>query len=247
VGKQLAALAGRHMKRVTMELGGHAPVIVCDDADIDAAVASLAGSKFRNAGQQCNSPTRFLVQDGVYDKFLDAFAGKAKAIKVADGLEAGAQMGPLANPRRLEAMQALVANAVKDGAQVKTGGKRLGNEGFFFEPTVLSNVTSDAQIMNEEPFGPVAPFQRFRTLDEAIREGNRLSYGLTAYAFTRSMKNAARLGAELEVGAVWINQPGPPWPEIPFGGVKESGYGYEGGVEGLDAYLTSKVVTQVNI
>jgi succinate-semialdehyde dehydrogenase / glutarate-semialdehyde dehydrogenase len=247
VGKILASLAGKHMKRVTMELGGHAPVIVCDDADVDAAIASLSASKYRNAGQQCNSPTRFLVQTGIYDKFVEAFATKVKSIKVMDGLEANAQMGPLANARRLHAMEALVADAVQKGARLCAGGKRIGTNGFFYEPTVMADVPSEARIMNEEPFGPVAPFQRFTTVDDAIREANRLAYGLTAYVFTRSMKNAATITASLEVGAVWINQPGPPWPEIPFGGVKDSGYGYEGGSEGLDAYLTSKVVTQLHI
>ena len=247
VGKALAALAGTHMKRVTMELGGHAPVLVFDDADVDAAVAQLSASKYRNAGQQCNSPTRFLVQSGVYERFVEAFAAKAKGIRVADGVQSEAQMGPLANARRLQAMESLVADAVQKGARLRAGGKRIGSEGFFFEPTVLADVPSSARIMNEEPFGPVTPFQRFIAVDEALAEANRLAYGLTAYAFTRSMKTAAKVSSELEVGAVWINQPGPPWPEIPFGGVKDSGYGYEGGSEGLDAYLATKVITQVHI
>jgi succinate-semialdehyde dehydrogenase/glutarate-semialdehyde dehydrogenase len=247
VGKELAALAGRHMKRVTMELGGHAPVLVFKDANVEAAAAALAASKFRNAGQQCNSPTRFLIQDEVYQKFVDSFVAKARAIRVGDGLNSDSQMGALANERRVHAMEALVSDAVGKGAKVAFGGHRIGNRGFYYSPTVVADVSSEARLMNDEPFGPIAPMQRFTHIDDAIREANRLSFGLTAYAFTSSMKTAATLASDIEVGALWINQPGPPWPEVPFGGVKDSGYGSEGGSESLEPYTVPKLVTQLNI
>lgn len=244
VGKQLAALAGSHMKRVTMELGGHAPVIVSDDADLDAAVNIMVGNKFRNAGQVCIAPTRFLVQEGIADAFTEKFVTGAKAVRVGNGLDPDVDMGPLANDRRIPALEGLIADAVKQGAKLRTGGRRIGNEGWFFEPTVLTDAPVTARIMNEEPFGPVAIVNRYRELDDAISEANRLPYGLAAYAFTRSSANATRLGNEIEAGMLSINHLGLALPEVHFGGVKDSGYGTEGGSEALDAYLETRLVTR---
>jgi succinate-semialdehyde dehydrogenase/glutarate-semialdehyde dehydrogenase len=227
VGKQLAALAGQHMKRVTMELGGHAPVIVCEDADLELAIKVSAGSKFRNAGQVCISPTRFLVHEAVREAFAAALAQRATNLKVGDGLAEGTQMGPLANPRRVAAMADFVQDAVARGATVAAGGERIGAAGNFFAPTVLTG--------------------GFTTLDEAIAEANRLSFGLAGYAFTRSLKNAHRLAHELEVGMLYVNQPATPSAEMPFGGIKDSGYGTEGGPEALDAYLNTRAVTVLNV
>src|SRR5437763_7367806 len=181
VGKQLAALAGLHMKRATMELGGHAPAIVFDDADIAAATKMLAAAKFRNAGQVCVSPTRFLVQNGAYEQFVDGFTQAAKAVKVGNGMEKGTQMGPLANPRRITAMEGMIADAVQKGAEVRTGGKRIGNVGNFFEPTVLTGANTEMRVMNEEPFGPLAVIAPFDTMDEVVEEANRLPFGLASY------------------------------------------------------------------
>lgn len=247
VGKHLAALAGAHMKRVTMELGGHAPAIVFEDADIATAAKILAANKFRNAGQVCVAPTRFLVQEGVYEEFVGRFVELARQISVGDGLAAGSTMGPLANPRRVVAMQALVQDAVEYGAQVATGGKRLGNTGNFFEPTVLTQVTRDMRVMNEEPFGPLALMLPFSSFDAAVAEANRLPYGLAAYAYTRSAKTATAIAAAVEAGMVSINHHGLALPEVPFGGIKESGYGSEGGSEAIEAYLNTKFVTQASL
>jgi len=244
VGKQLAALAGLHMKRVTMELGGHAPAIVFDDADLDAASSVLGASKFRNAGQVCVAPTRFLVQENVMDSFVAKLVGVARAIKVGDGLDESTTMGPLANDRRLHAMDTFVADAVQHGGKVETGGRRIGNKGYFFEPTVITNPSLDARAMNDEPFGPLALVVPFSKLDDAVEEANRLPYGLAAYAYTRSAKTASAIGASVESGMITINHNGLALPETPFGGVKDSGYGSEGGVEGMEAYLATKFVTQ---
>ena len=244
VGKHLAALAGKHMKRVTMELGGHAPAIVFDDADLDQAATVLAAAKFRNAGQVCVAPTRFLIQQGAYEPFLEKFIGKVQAIKLGNGLDEGTTMGPLANDRRVSAMESIIADAVSKGAKLRTGGKRAGNKGYFFEPTVLTDVTLEAKVMNEEPFGPLAAFMPFSTYDEVVAEANRLEYGLASYAFTRNTRQAAALGADIEAGMVTINHNGLAMPETPFGGVKDSGYGSEGGAEGLEPYLVTKFVTQ---
>ena len=247
VGKQLAALAGQHMKRITMELGGHAPVLVFDDADIPAAARMLAGAKFRNAGQVCVSPTRFLVQEAVYAQFVSAFGEAVAGVKVGDGLAAGTTMGPLANPRRVEAMAALVANARSAGARVVTGGDRIGDTGNFFAPTILADVPLSADVMNHEPFGPMAAMAPFKTLDDALAEANRLPFGLAAYAFTKSLKTATAVGQGIESGMVSINHFGLALPELPFGGVKDSGYGSEGGSEAIESYLNTKLVTQVGI
>lgn len=247
IGKQLAALAGQHMKRTTMELGGHAPAIVFDDADVDAAANLLAAAKFRNGGQVCVSPTRFLIQEKAYGKFVDRLVDHARAVKVGDGLAEGTRMGPLVNERRLQAVEGLISEAVAAGAKVETGGKRIGNSGSFFEPTVLTGVTPEMRIMNEEPFGPVALVMPFATFDDVVVEANRLPYGLAAYAFTRSVKTATDLGSEIESGMLTINHLGLALPEVPFGGIKDSGYGSEGGSEALDAYLVTKFVTQAGL
>ena len=247
VGKHLAQLAGAHMKRVTMELGGHAPAIVFADADVDAAAKILSANKFRNAGQVCVAPTRFMVQQPVYEEFVGKFVNAAKAVKVGDGLDDKTRMGPLAHARRLDAMEAFVGDAVAKGAKVETGGRRIGNKGYFYEPTVLTNVSREARIMNEEPFGPVAVIGSFDTFDEVVGEANRLPYGLAAYAYTRSEKTAAALGSAIETGMISINHHGLALPEVPFGGVKDSGYGTEGGADALDAYLVTKFITQMNV
>ncbi|ADX45322.1 NAD-dependent succinate-semialdehyde dehydrogenase [Paracidovorax avenae] len=247
VGKQLAALAGQHMKRVTMELGGHAPVIVADDADVELAVKAAGGAKFRNAGQVCISPTRFLVHESIRKDFVAALARHAQALKVGDGLADGTQMGPLANPRRITAMAELMQDAVQHGAQVAAGGDRIGGDGNFFQPTVLDDVPVSARIFNEEPFGPVAAVRGFEKIEDAIAEANRLPYGLAGYAFTRSLKHAHLLSQRLEVGMLWINQPASPSAELPFGGLKDSGYGSEGGPEAIEAHLNTRAVSITNV
>ena len=247
VGKQLAALAGQHMKRATMELGGHAPAIVFADADVAAATKQLAAAKFRNAGQVCVSPTRFLVQETVFDEFVGGFTAAARAVKGGDGLDPETRMGPLANPRRVQAMEALIADAVGKGAEVRAGGKRIGNKGNFFEPTVLTGVNRDMRVMNEEPFGPLAVVAPFREFDDMIEEANRVPFGLASYAFTRSARTAGAVGAALEAGMVTINHIGLALPEVPFGGIKDSGYGSEGGAEAIDAYVNIKFITQAGL
>ncbi|MFX1767572.1 NAD-dependent succinate-semialdehyde dehydrogenase [Paraburkholderia sp. A1RI-2L] len=244
VGKLLASKAGEHMKRATMELGGHAPALVFADADIPRAAKLLAGAKFRNAGQVCISPTRFMIEDAAYDEFLEHFVAATKAIKVGNGLAEGVQMGPLANDRRLAAMERLVADAREHGAKVLTGGERVGREGYFFAPTVLTDVPLSARIMNEEPFGPLAPVTRFSRYEDAVAEANRLPYGLAAYAYTRSSATSAALSEDIETGMLSINHHGLALPEVPFGGVKDSGYGSEGGTEAMEAYLVTKFVTE---
>ncbi|MDJ0391398.1 NAD-dependent succinate-semialdehyde dehydrogenase [Roseomonas sp. E05] len=247
VGKHLAAMAGQHMKRATMELGGHAPAIVFDDADVDLASKTLAGSKFRNAGQVCVSPTRFLVQEKVFDQFVDKFVAYAKSLKVGNGLEEGVQMGPLANDRRIPAMEALVADARQKGAEVRTGGNRIGNKGYFYEPTVITGLTREMRAMNEEPFGPMALVVPFKEFDEVVEEANRLPYGLAAYAFTKSAKTANAIASQVESGMMTINHLGLALPEVPFGGIKDSGYGSEGGSEAIEAYLITKFVSQAGL
>jgi succinate-semialdehyde dehydrogenase/glutarate-semialdehyde dehydrogenase len=247
VGKQLAGLAGQHMKRVTMELGGHAPVIVAEDADIALAVKAAGAAKFRNAGQVCISPTRFLVHESIRGDFEQALVKHAQSLKVGDGLTDGTQMGPLANPRRLTAMAEFTQDAIERGAKVLHGGERIGEAGNFWQPTILSDVPLEAKVFNDEPFGPMAAIRSFNTLDEAIAEANRLSFGLAGYAFTRSLKNADLLTRRVEVGMLWINMPAMPSAEMPFGGIKDSGYGSEGGPEALDAYLNARSVAVMNV
>jgi succinate-semialdehyde dehydrogenase / glutarate-semialdehyde dehydrogenase len=244
VGKKLAALAGAHMKRATMELGGHAPVLIFDDADLDNAVAALAGNKFRNAGQVCISPTRILVQEAVAQAFIDKFVAATNMIKVGPASDSGNNMGPLANARRIPALQRMIKNAVDCGGTLITGGKAIGKEGWFFEPTVLVDVPLNAEIMNEEPFGPVVVINRFITDDQAFAEANRLPYGLAAYAWSGSSARVQRLQDEIQAGMLTINHIGLSLPELPFGGIGDSGVGTEGGSEAIEAYLQTRFVTR---
>src|SRR4051794_6709986 len=244
VGKQLAALAGQHMKRATMELGGHAPAIVFKDADVGKAIKILSANKYRNAGQVCVAPTRFLVHETVFEEFVDGFVAASKELKVGDGLDPSTRMGPLAHARRVEAMEGFVADAKSAGAELRTGGSRIGNQGYFFEPTVFTDVPQDARLMNEEPFGPVSAIQRFADDEEAFSEANRLPYGLAAYAYTGSAATATKLASVVESGMISINHHGLALPEVPFGGMKDSGYGSEGGLEAVEGYLNTKFVTQ---
>lgn len=243
VGKHLAALAGLHMKRATMELGGHAPAIVFADADVEAAATHLARSKYRNAGQVCISPTRLLVHEEVFDQFLECFTRIAESQKVGAGVDPETTMGPLANGRRVAAMQTLVADAVGKGAQIAAGGGRLGGKGNFFAPTVLTGLTHDMRVQREEPFGPLASIMSFRSFEDAVAEANRLPYGLASYAFTRSTRTAHAIAAAVEAGMMTINHIGLGLPEVPFGGVKDSGYGSEGGPEAIQSYLNTKFVS----
>lgn len=243
VGKHLAEMAGRYMKPAIMELGGHAPVIVCDDVDPVATGAASAIGKSRNAGQVCVAPTRFFVQEKIYEQFAQSFAERASQLKVGNGLDPSTQLGPLANSRRIDAMETLVADAKAKGARVLAGGQRIGNRGYFFPLTVLADLPDDARAMNEEPFGPLALVNPVKTLDEAIEKANALPYGLAAYAFTRSASNAERLAESVEVGNLSINHFVASVAETPFGGVKDSGYGREGGTEGLQCYTVVKNVS----
>ncbi len=247
VGKQLAALAGQHMKRVTMELGGHAPVIVAADADPVAAAKTIAVAKFRNAGQVCACPTRFLVHRSIQDRFTATIADYAQGLHVGDGMDAASQMGPLANPRRRAAMQEICADASAHGGRLVTGGQPIAGPGNFFQPTVISDASLDSALWNEEPFGPVAAIRSFETLDQAIAEANRLPYGLAAYAFSAHAPTIHRLSQELEAGMVWINHAAPAWPEMPMGGVKDSGFGSEGGAEALEPYLITKAISVMHL
>ncbi len=244
VGKQLAAMAGLHMKRATMELGGHGPAIVFNDADLATAVDRLAGAKFRNAGQVCVAPTRFLVQEGVYEEFVTRFTARAAALKLGNGMDADTTMGPLINERRVNAIESLVEDAVAKGAKLTTGGRRPANAGYFYEPTVVINLTTEMRMMQDEPFGPLALMLPFRDLDEAVAEANRLPFGLAAYAWTRSTQTATALSQQVETGMITINHLGLALPETPFGGIKDSGYGSEGGTEAMEAYLNVKFVSQ---
>jgi len=244
VGKHLAGLAAAGVKPATLELGGHAPTIVFADADIEKAATMTARSKYRNAGQICIAPTRFYLHDSIHDRFVARFREVAASLRVGDGLDPATQMGPLANVRRIGAMEELVADARGAGAGLELGGERLGNQGYFWQPTILTDVPNQARIMNEEPFGPVAVTHRFSGFDEVVEQANRLPFGLSAYAFTNDGATAARIGEALESGMVGVNHMVLTTPETPFGGVKESGYGSEGGSEGLDSYLVTKFVTQ---
>ena len=230
-----------------MELGGHGPVLVFDDADLDRALNILVPAKFRNAGQVCVSPTRFHVQEGIYDRFVKEFAARAAKLAVGNGLDAANQMGPMANPRRPEAIEEFVANAVSEGARVAAGGERGGGTdrgGFFFRPTVLADVPVTARVMNEEPFGPIALMRPFKTFDEAVEQANRLPYGLAAYCFTENGRRALLLGDAIESGMVGINTTMIGGADSPFGGVKDSGHGSEDGPEGLEACLVLKSIHQ---
>ncbi|ADH90182.1 Succinate-semialdehyde dehydrogenase [Ancylobacter novellus DSM 506] len=245
VGKHLAALAGAHMKRATMELGGHAPAIVMEDADLDLAIPQLVTHKLRNAGQVCVSPTRFLVAESVADKFMEGFVEAAGKVVVGDGSEPGVEMGPLANDRRIFALEAMIADAVDRGAKVALGGRRIGSMGYFFQPTVLTEVPTDAAIMNDEPFGPIAIINRYGSRDEIITEANRLPFGLASYAYTRSAAHQEALKS-VRAGMMSVNHLGLGSPELPFGGIMDSGYGSEGGSEAIEAYLDTRLFTAAN-
>jgi succinate-semialdehyde dehydrogenase/glutarate-semialdehyde dehydrogenase len=246
VGKLLAGLAGSLMKRCTMELGGHAPVIVCDDADVEAAADMLVPFKFRNAGQVCISPTRFYVQEGAYDQFVARFLSRLQKVKVGDGLASDTRMGPLAQARRVTAIAGFIDDAHQRGATILAGGAALEGAGNFFAPTVIADLPEDSRLMTEEPFGPVAGIVRFKTIDEVLKRANSLPFGLASYAFTGGTKNASALSNGLEAGMVSINHFGMALAETPFGGIKDSGYGSEGGSETFDGYLNTKFVTQMN-
>ncbi|MBE7416931.1 MAG: NAD-dependent succinate-semialdehyde dehydrogenase [Ideonella sp.] len=243
VGKQLGERAARHVKRFTAELGGHAPVIVCADADIDAVLALAVPAKFRNAGQVCASPIRFYVARAQFARFADGMAQAARGLRLGPGLDPATQMGPLTHERRVEEMQRFVDDALGQGARLLCGGHRVERRGWFFEPTVLADVPADARALRDEPFGPIAIVQPYDTLDDAIAAANATRYGLAAYAFTRDLAVAHRLGDELEAGMVGINHFGVSQPELPFGGWKESGIGQEMGAEGLLHYTELKTVT----
>ncbi len=245
VGKQLAALAGAHMKRITMELGGHSPVLVFNDADIPKAAKMLAKFKIRNAGQVCISPTRFYVQEKAYDQFLSVFVETLKGVKVGDGTAKDTEMGPLAHERRVGAISSFVEDARKGGATIELGGDPLGGQGYFFPPTVVTNISDESRLMTEEPFGPIAPVVRFSDTDEVIKRANSLPFGLSSYVFTTSLQTATKASNEIEAGMVNINHFGVALPETPFGGVKDSGIGSEGGTETFDGYLVTKFITQV--
>ncbi len=242
VGKHLMRLASDTVMKMTMELGGHAPVLVFDDCDLDKTLDMMVAHKFRNAGQVCVSPTRFYVQDGIYDRFAAGFAERTRNLAVGDGSTAGTSMGPLANPRRPEALEAMIADARAAGAKVLAGGDRREGEGFFYSPTVLGDVPLEAKVMNEEPFGPLALMRRFGTLEEAIEQANRLPYGLASYCFTENGRRQAILGDAIESGMVCINNVRASWPDAPFGGMKDSGFGSEDGPEGIEAHMVTKSV-----
>jgi succinate-semialdehyde dehydrogenase/glutarate-semialdehyde dehydrogenase len=243
VGKHLMKLAADNVTKITLELGGHAPVLIFDDCDVEKTLDMVVPQKFRNAGQVCVSPTRFYVQEGIYDAFVKGFAERTKRVKVGNGLDEGVKMGPLANTRRPEAIEALVNDARDKGAKVLAGGSR-GDSGFFFEPTLLADVPLEAEIMNNEPFGPVAVSRPFKDMDEAIEQANRLPYGLAAFAFTENGRRANLLGDAIEAGMVGINTFAISIADAPFGGVKESGFGSEGGKEGLETYQVVKAIHQ---
>lgn len=245
VGKILQKQAADTLKRCTMELGGHAPVIVHADADLEKTLDTIVAAKFRNAGQVCTSPTRFFVHESLYETFIEGFAARVSRIKIGNGLDEGVQMGPMIAARRLDVMDGLVADAKAKGAGVVTGGERLGNKGYFYAPTLLRDVPEDARIMSEEPFGPLAPTTRFSTFDEVIERANSLPYGLASFVFTRDMGLAQKTEMALDAGLVGVNHTMVSTPETPFGGVNESGYGSESGIEGLEAYMRTKFVTEL--
>lgn len=245
VGRLLSERAAAGVKPITLELGGHGPVLVFADADIDAAATGGAANRFRGTGQICISSTRFLIQRGVYTQFVERFVSATEQLIIGDGIAEGTQVGPLANIRQLEKMESLIADAVALGAKVLTGGKRLNRPGFFFEPTVLTDVPMEARIMHEEPFGPIAVMRPFDALEDGLAEANRLPYALSAYAFTRDARTVLDVGDGLEAGMIGINQYRMVATELPFGGMKESGHGSEGGREGLSHYLVNKFISQI--
>ena len=244
VGRGLAALAARTMKRMVLELGGHAPVLVFPDVDVAAVARRAAEAKFRNAGQVCTSPTRFYVHQAVYPAFVDHFAEAAAALRVGDPRDPRTQMGPLRTSQRLAAVSDLVADAVAHGATVRAGGRRLDRAGFFFAPTVLTEVSADCRVANEEPFGPIAQLAAFATTDEAVALANRLPVGLSAYVFGNNLATVRDVTERLRAGNVSVNHWVASFPETPFGGFGDSGVGVEGGVDGARAFLQTKVVSE---
>jgi succinate-semialdehyde dehydrogenase/glutarate-semialdehyde dehydrogenase len=247
VGKHLAGLAAAQMKPCTMELGGHAPVLVFGDVDPVAAARACAAGKFRNAGQVCISPTRFMVHETLYERFVETFVEGAEALKIGDGLDPATEMGPLANDRRLAAVETSVAQALSVGARLRTGGERIGNVGYFYKPTVLTDVPEMARVLHDEPFGPIAVISPFADREAAMARANATAYGLAAYAFTGSQADAAFVSRRFESGMVGVNTFGIGGAEGPFGGIKESGYGREGGMEGIEAYLTTRLTAQMPV
>ncbi|MEM6622190.1 MAG: NAD-dependent succinate-semialdehyde dehydrogenase [Pseudomonadota bacterium] len=247
VGKHLQKLAAENLIRCTMELGGHSPVIIFDDADVDNAINVIGNNKFRNAGQVCISPTRFYVQENAYEKFVEGFTEVAANLNVGNGLDDGVQMGPLVAERRLAVMEGWVSDAKDHGATVTTGGERMGNQGYFWKPTIMRDVPEDARIMSEEPFGPVAPVAAFKSMDEVVEKANKLEFGLASYVFTSDGKKAKAMEGAINAGLVGVNHPMVSMPETPFGGVNESGYGHEGGIEGLECFLRTKFVTETGV
>lgn len=245
IGRLLSARAAEGVKPITLELGGHGPVLVFEDADVEKAAVEGVANRFRGTGQVCISSTRFLIQRGAYPTFVEHFVAATQALRIGNGLKPGTQVGPLANPRQLAKMQELVADAVGKGATLLAGGKRLPGQGFFFEPTVLADVPMTARVMHEEPFGPIAILMPFDEMADGLQEANRLPYGLSAYAFTSSARTAIDVADGLEAGMIGINQYRIVATELPFGGLKESGHGSEGGVEGIEHYLTHKFISQV--
>ncbi len=245
VGKLLAATAAEGLKKITLELGGHSPVVIFDDADVEHVATLAAAGKQRNAGQVCISPTRFYVQENIHDAFVDRFTDILQNLKVGDGLDPETQMGPMANPRRVEAMDDFITDAKQHGATVRTGGERIGNQGFYYQPTVITDVPDDSKIMTEEPFGPVAPVVRFKSYDEVVERANSLNFGLAAYAFTTDGARANQLSQDIEAGMVAINSFSIASPETPFGGIKESGIGREAGMEGILEHMEMKTISMM--
>ena len=245
IGRLLSARAAEGVKPITLELGGHGPVLVFDDADVEKAAVEGVANRFRGTGQVCISSTRFLIQRGAYETFVERFVAATQALRIGNGLQPDTQVGPLANPRQLAKMEALVADALAKGATLLAGGKRLQGQGFFFEPTVLADVPMTARVMHEEPFGPIAILMPFDEMSDGLQEANRLPYGLSAYAFTSSARTAIDVADGLEAGMIGINQYRIVATELPFGGLKESGHGSEGGIEGIEHYLTHKFISQV--
>ena len=245
IGRLLSARAAEGVKPITLELGGHGPVLVFADADIEKAAVEGVANRFRGTGQVCISSTRFLIQREAYAEFVERFVAATKALKIGDGMDPQTQVGPLANPRQLAKMEQLIADAVEKGARVLAGGEALPGAGFFFQPTVLADVPMSARIMHEEPFGPIAILMPFDELSDGLQEANRLPYGLSAYAFTSNARTAIDVADGLEAGMIGINQYRIVATELPFGGMKESGHGSEGGIEGIEHYLTNKFISQV--
>lgn len=244
VGRHLAILAAEGLKKCTLELGGHAPAIVFEDADVDHAVSVLAKAKFRNAGQVCVAPSRFFVHEFVYAEFLHKLCEATNALKVGDGMAEGTDVGPLANARQLAAIESGVGDAQAKGAKLAAGGERVGNRGFFYRPTILTDVPDDATLMSREPFGPVALLNRFTSYDAVIAQANALPFGLAGYAFTSSLAKADCVSRDLKVGMAGVNMAGFGLPETPVCGINDSGYGHEGGIEGMAEYEVTKFIAQ---